>query len=146
MSPLPTFTAIFVLLFIRFAQPHTPEPNGVSRTRKKFAESNKQRQNPISRKAFPSAIDFIRMRFADYRYNRKNRLLRCCFSMHSAPPEGVISHRNALRINNVYFLHRKTADGIGNHIAGKPPFPRFGLEPYIGFRPDNKDCYVLRTY
>ena len=25
MSPLPTFTAIFVPLFIRFAQPHTPE-------------------------------------------------------------------------------------------------------------------------
>ena len=67
----------------------------VCHTRKKFAESNKQRQNPISRKAFPSAIDFIRMRFADYRYNRKSRLLRCCFSMHSAPAEGVISHRNA---------------------------------------------------
>ena len=38
------------------------------------------------------------------------------------------------------------ADGIGNHIAGKPPFPRFGLEPYIGFRPDNKERYALRTY
>ena len=42
-------------------------------------------------------------------------------------------------------LHREMADGIGNHIAGKPPFPRFGLEPYIDFRPDNKDCYALRT-
>ena len=52
----------------------------------------------------------------------------------------------SLIINDVYFLHRQMADGIENHIAGKPPFPRFGLEPYIGFRPDNKERYALRTY
>ena len=36
------------------------------------------------------------------------------------------------------FINWEIADGIWNHIAGKPPFPRFGLESYIGFRPDNE--------
>lgn len=108
----------FLPLFIRFAQPHTPEPNGVSRTRKKFTEPDKQRQNPISRNAFPSGIDFKRMRFADYRYNRKSRLLRCRFSMHSEPAEGLylIEMRPVNSADRTDKVSRQVFIGF-NHIA-----------------------------